>query len=242
MEDKMYEVCSKLAAADSIEHLNKLLVSYFSREGITSLAFTYYKQHTKSGSRLIYNWVTPPLRAWHEHYLDESYADVDRTLESMEQNLVPFLWDIDEQLSKAKNKRELRMRQEAKEFGIYRGLCIPLHGPQGDFVNLVLHQRIQENGLVDWQEKQFIWLAITQCYFHYVRQLLLQTVKSKIKLTKREQQCLELTAQNIRINVIASLLGVSQRTVNFHLQNANKKMGVSNKYLAVMRWVTGAMD
>ncbi|KTC81345.1 helix-turn-helix transcriptional regulator [Legionella brunensis] len=234
----MHEICSKFVSAKSIEHLNQLVISYFYGQGITSLAFTYYKQHTKSGNKLVYDWVTPQLRAWHEHYLGENYADIDRTLESMEQGLMPIFWDIDCQLTSAKNKRELRMRQESKDFGIHQGLCIPLHGPNGDFVVLVLHQRIHETGLDHWQEKQYAWLAISQCYFHYLRQFLLEDSKFAVKLTKREQQCLKLTAQNMRIDAIAKLLGISQRTVNFHIQNANKKMGVSNKYLAVMRWLT----
>ncbi|CEK10323.1 helix-turn-helix transcriptional regulator [Legionella hackeliae] len=233
----MYEICTKMASASSIEHLKQLLINYFSREGITSIALTYYKQHTKTGNKLIYDWVSAPLRAWHEHYLGENYADIDRTLESLEQGLLPTFWDLDCQLANAKNTREQRMRQESKEFGIHQGLCIPLHGPQGDFIVLVLHQRINEAGLHHWEQKQYGWLAIIQCYFHHLRQFLLQDAVSAVKLTRREQQCIQLTAENMRLDAIASLLGVSQRTVNFHLQNANKKLGVNNKYLAVIRWL-----
>lgn len=53
-------------------------------------------------------------------------------------------------------------------------------------------------------------------------------------LTKREQECLRLTAEGFRLEMIAQLLKISKRTVNFHLQNANKKLGVTNKYLAIM--------
>ncbi|MBA3536441.1 MAG: helix-turn-helix domain-containing protein, partial [Tatlockia sp.] len=40
----------------------------------------------------------------------------------------------------------------------------------------------------------------------------------------------------IRLDEIAEILEISQRTVNYHIQNSNKKLGVSNKYLAIMRW------
>lgn len=43
-----------------------------------------------------------------------------------------------------------------------------------------------------------------------------------VPLTKREQECLRLTAEGFRLEMIAQLLKISKRTVNFHLQNANK--------------------
>lgn len=76
-----------------------------------------------------------------------------------------------------------------------------------------------------------------QAYFHYLRKFFISELTEKTaRLTKRERQCLEYTAQGQRVEVIAKTLGLSLRTVHFHLQNANKKMGINNKYLAAMRW------
>lgn len=113
---------------------------------------------------------------------------------------------------------------------------ISSHGFESDFLILVLHQRQNETGLQGWELKQYQWMAITQCYFHYLRKFLLNGAMNSVKLTRREQQCLILTAKGVRVDSIAITLGISQRTVNFHLQNANKKLGVTNKYLAIMRW------
>ncbi|MDP1603931.1 MAG: LuxR C-terminal-related transcriptional regulator [Legionella sp.] len=233
----MNAIIEEMARAESLCQLNSILSTYFAHQGISSLALTYYNRHTKSGNKLIYDWVSPPLKAWHQHYLDENYADIDRTLESSEQSVMPIYWNVFEQLLQAKNKREQRIRQESIEFGIAEGLCIPVYGPQGHFILLVLHQRRNEHGLKNWQEKQFTWLSLTVAYFHHLRRHLINVTSSElIKLTKREQQCLKLTASGLRIEAIAKALELSLRTVNFHLQNANKKLGVSNKYLAAMRW------
>ncbi|CDZ78903.1 Transcriptional activator protein LuxR [Legionella massiliensis] len=232
----MYDLCQRMTLAESKDSLNQMISSYFSQQGISSLAFTYYSQHTKTGSKLIYQWATPALRAWHQHYLDEGYADIDRTLESSEQSLLPVYWDVHEQLAASKNKREARIREESIEFGIDKGLSISIHGPAGDFFVLVVHQRVKETGLSGWQEKQYPWIAIALCYFHHLRQFLLREAVEDSTLTKRERQCLQLTSQGLRIDNIAKALDISRRTVNFHIQNANKKLGVSNKYLAIMRW------
>lgn len=232
----MQTLLQKMSSADSIQSLNAILMSYFYQEEISSLALTYYNNHIKTGSKLIYDWVSPALKVWHQHYLAEDYADSDRTLESSQHSLLPIYWDVYQQLAEAKNKREQRIREESIEFGIAQGLCITVYGPQGDFIVLVLHQRKNEQCLNNWQEKQFNWLFVAQCYFHFLRKHLIQNKpKKEFGLTKREQQCLELTSQGLRIEAIAKNLGISIRTIHFHLQNANKKIGVNNKYLAVLR-------
>lgn len=236
----MRDLVFQMAEAQTVDDLKWIMIHYFAKEGITSLALTLYKQHTKTGSRITYDWVSAALRPWHQHYIEQKYADIDRTLETSEHSLIPVYWDVNEQLAKAKNTRERRIRLESIEFGIDKGLCIPSHGPQGDFLILVLHQRIGQNGLASWQKNQYLWMGITQCYFHYLRKFLLSEHEaSKIHLTRREQQCLELTAKGLRIEMISKNLGITERTCHFHLQNANKKLGVSNKYLAVARWQEG---
>ncbi|BCA96730.1 hypothetical protein TUM19329_30910 [Legionella antarctica] len=234
----MHELTCQMSESLTVDTLKRIIIEFFAKEGITSLAFTFYKYHTKTGSQIIYDWVSPPLLPWHQHYLEQKYADIDRTLESSEHSLIPVYWNVNQQLAQAKNSREQRIRKESIDFGIEKGLNIPVHGSFGDFVVLVLHQRVHQNGLEQWQNKQYQWMTIAQYYFHYLRKLLLSEQEdSKIHLTNREQQCLELTAQGIRIGMIAKNLGITQRTCNFHLQNANKKLGVTNKYLAATRWL-----
>ncbi|MBA2710372.1 MAG: LuxR family transcriptional regulator [Tatlockia sp.] len=232
----MYFVCQRMAFAHSIKELTEMTANSFLQEGISSLAFTYYRKHTKTGSKLIFDWATKPLRPWHQHYINQGYADIDRTLEAIAQSLLPVYWDVNQQLPQSKNKREARIRQESIDFGINKGLSISIYGPGGDFLVLVIHQRIDEKGLEGWEEKQYKWTAIAQCYLHYLRQFLLNKSHKNLNLTQREQQCLKLTSQGLRIDNIAEVMDISRRTVNFHLQNANKKLGVTNKYLAIIRW------
>ncbi|WP_115711742.1 helix-turn-helix transcriptional regulator [Legionella sainthelensi] len=230
----MQSIKKRMAEVKSIDELNTLLKNYFWSISIKSFAFTYYNQHTKTGSKLVYEWATPPLDAWHKYYLQEGYADIDRTLESTEQSLLPIFWDVKEQFRLAKNKRMRRFKEESLLFGLDKGLCIPLHGPKGEFVILVLHQRINEQGLTNWENHVDAWIGILHTYFHFLRLLLNEKNIGVVPLTKREQECLRLTAEGFRLEMIAQLLKISKRTVNFHLQNANKKLGVTNKYLAIM--------
>lgn len=231
------EFINNIARATTLKQLNQTLARYLAYHGISSYAFTVYQTHTRSGQKLIYEMTSAPLALWHQHYLDSGYADVDQTLTNTEVSLIPTFWDVQQQLTQAKKGREQRVREESIDFAIDKGLSIPLHGPDNWFAVLVLHQRKGEKGLQHYQTLQHEWISAATFYFHYFRHHFLQqsTPPQQRHLTKREQQCLQLTAEDIPINEIAKRLHISVRTVNFHLQNANKKLGVSNKYMAILK-------
>lgn len=53
-------------------------------------------------------------------------------------------------------------------------------------------------------------------------------------LTAREIECIRLAAQGLTIGETASRIQVAERTVEFHLGNAVRKLGASNKLRAVV--------
>lgn len=226
-----------LQIADNLEEAKNLLNQYLNKFNIKAYAFTYYSQHTKSGQKLKFHCVSAALNPWHTYYLEQFYADVDRTLEKSNVNVLPIFWDIEEQLKNAKNGRELRMRQESKEFGIDKGLSVPVFGPNNDFASLTLHQFKGETVLQHYEQFQFEWLTVAKIFYHYINKLLLrnQEVTPTFKLTRREEQCLMLTSKSWRVNDIAKELKISPRTVNFHIQNANKKVGTTNKHHSIYK-------
>ena len=146
----MIEWQHKMAKAICLSNLQDILAAYFAKEGIHSFAVTYYNQHTKTGNKLLYDWVSHALKPWHDYYLEEGFADIDRTLETAERSLLPVFWDVHEQLLAAKNKRERRIREESIRYGHDKGLSITIFGPQGDFIVCALHQRLNEQGLNNW--------------------------------------------------------------------------------------------
>ncbi len=54
-------------------------------------------------------------------------------------------------------------------------------------------------------------------------------------LTPREELCLNWVAQGKTSWEIGVILGITERTVNFHIQNASSKLGVSNRQAAIAR-------
>ncbi len=229
---------SQLEQANTERHAKAFLTAYLASYGIRNYAFTFYSGHIKSGRELKYHCVSNSLRDWHVHYLEQNYADVDRTLEESYTLTLPLFWHVQNQLELAKNKKEQRIREESIEFGIDKGLSLPVHGPNDDFVVLVLHQFKNENCLVNYQSFQFEWLSAAHIFYHYIKKILSLNHNSKTlnKLTRREEQCLTLTAKSWRVEQIAKELKISSSTVNFHIQNANKKLGTNNKYQSLYKY------
>jgi DNA-binding CsgD family transcriptional regulator len=60
----------------------------------------------------------------------------------------------------------------------------------------------------------------------------------KIALSAREEECLLWAAQGKTSKETGLILGVTERTVNFHLYNAFDKLKVHNKNAAVARAIT----
>ena len=61
------------------------------------------------------------------------------------------------------------------------------------------------------------------------------------KLTRRELDVLSWTAQGKTAWEVSVILGMSEKTVNFHLGNAMRKLGVSSKHQAVLKCVAAGL-
>lgn len=59
--------------------------------------------------------------------------------------------------------------------------------------------------------------------------------KSELRLTDRELQVLTWVARGKSSSDIATILGISERTVNFHLDNAMRKAGVATRVQAAVK-------
>jgi DNA-binding CsgD family transcriptional regulator len=57
-------------------------------------------------------------------------------------------------------------------------------------------------------------------------------------LTPRELECLKWTMAGKSAHVIGKILAISTSAVNFHIQNAMRKLGVASKHQAVLRCVS----
>lgn len=225
-----------LNQASNLAQLNKALTRYLLSYGISAFTFTYYTNIAGSKHALFHELVSDNLKAWHAYYHQENFSQVDQTYQKVNKLNIPVFWDLQEQLNSAKTEKEKRMRQEGLNLGVRVGLAIPVHGPKGDYAELSLRQFQHETCLIPWQEHKYAWQCAALYYYHHLHaHLSPPSIQIEFHLTPRELQCLQLLIQNYSTLEIASNLSMTERTVNFHIQNINHKLGTKNKYQSISK-------
>ncbi|MCD6047208.1 MAG: putative Transcriptional regulator, LuxR family with an autoinducer-binding domain [Gammaproteobacteria bacterium] len=215
----------------TLDKLNAALKLFLQQHAISTFAFTYYSSIPSNRNRVKYDFVSENIRAWHEYYLAQHFEEVDSELQKARQTILPVYWELKKQLKQAKTVREKQLRQDALSVNVEKGLSIPIHGPEDDFAILLLQQCQGETGLENYLTKELYWLAVGYVYYEFVRRFLLKESPQALmqNLSQRELQCLRLASQGLTANEIAKQIGLTTRTVNFHWQNINKKLGTRNK-------------
>ena len=177
---------------------------------------------------------------WWKRYTAKGYMTIDPIVMHCATRLTPISWD---QVGPQENENEQirRFMGEAREFGLNSGISFPIHSAQGEFAMLNL-----ASGENQVQAKSSIleampYASLFSAYLHeavhriFEHQVLPLT---GVRLTDREKQCLLWAAEGKTNWETSHILGVSERTVVFHLQNAADKLQVSRRQQAVARAVS----
>jgi len=175
-------------------------------------------------------------RAWREHYDRNSYLAIDPVIARALGSIMPFGWD---ELDLG-DPRAARLFQEAAGHGLRHGFSVPVHGGHGEggVLSLARPEPPLPEDLVArrqlFQDAQ--WLAhVLQTK---LRALVFEDTRPGNRhLTRRERDCLRLAAEGQSAQNIARELRIAERTVVFHLNHAEEKLGTTRRQHAVARGV-----
>lgn len=168
---------------------------------------------------------------WRAIYRENNYVDVDPTVQHGIRSLLPILWS-ENVFSSAPD-----LWEEAKSFGLRYGWaqsCRCASGAGGMLTLSRSHDALSANELRDKGTKM-AWLAQV-AHLTMSKCMLPKLVPEvQVKLSAREVEILRWTADGKTSGEISEILNISERTVNFHINNAITKMNTSNKTAAVVR-------
>lgn len=176
-------------------------------------------------------------KEWRGHYVEQGYQEIDPTVEHCirDRRVIPILWD-----RKAFGTRKAaKMLGEARECGLASGVSFAVHGGHGEAAMLSLATARDSRDAKRDVVGKLGEAQLLACYLHEAVQRVVLSKEAvplaKVVLTGREKECLLWAAEGKTTWEISSILHTSERTVVFHLQNASRKMGVSNRCHAVAR-------
>lgn len=233
-----HELIDLLSKADSVEAIHSACSSLCDRFGFDR--FQYGARFPTSFIKPYYVFISSYQDEWRARYLAEKYMSVDPAVLHCASRLTPFPW---EQIA-LQEKDDETIRQfmgEAREFGLNSGVSFPVHSAQGEFAMFSVASGLDPRSAKSQILDTLPFVHLFTSYLHEsVRRIFEQEVLplKKVQLTGREQECLLWTAEGKTTWETSKILGVSERTITFHLQNVTGKLKVVNRQQAVARAVS----
>jgi len=177
---------------------------------------------------------------WVRMYETRGFIEVDPRLRGVWDSSAPLIWD-QTTFSGARHRRFLRA---AADFGLCSGLALPVHNPYHVHGIFSLSSSLDRTDAARRAHLRRV-LGSTMVLSSYVYELLLASVVAHClpspvsggPFTGRQLECLRLVAKGFTSAQAAGLLGVRERTINFHVGRLLRRMAVSSRREAVTRAV-----
>jgi LuxR family quorum sensing-dependent transcriptional regulator len=218
---KVFEAANEIEQAPDLAAVVTRLRASLERFGFTAcLAMNLPNQDNKRWHEhvLINEW--PP--AWYERYMTAGHYRHDPCAARCRTSAGPFVWS--EIGYHALEEPAQRVMNEADEFGLREGICIPIHAPfaypaavtvAGESVDLAPTARYAVH-------------TLAQYAYHAAARIVRAPYKAAPRLSAREREVLEWTAAGKTAWEVSRILGISENTVGTHLRNAKRKLDTSN--------------
>ncbi|TPJ18929.1 LuxR family transcriptional regulator [Mesorhizobium sp. B2-7-3] len=197
-------------------------------------------------ARLGYRWFAylgfsePALKvlssypsSWAQQYVERRYEVIDPIVQTARSTQRSFQWD--RRTLRTALASQQRFFAEAAKFGIHSGATVPIRGGFGRFAAFTLAGN-RDASLEVRSTEVMDTLQLAGLYYHahvYAKLQLGLTRLADAPLTQRERQCLSWAARGKKMPETAKVLGITTRTVVFHLENARSKLGASTVAQAV---------
>ena len=202
----------------------------------------------RTAMRLGFRWFaylriverTPKLissypKSWTSRYFDLHYQQLDPVVRRARLEHDLFGWKSGAPVQVG-TKDQRRFFEEAVSFGILGVVTIPIRGGFGRMAAFTLasDDRVLHPEHLMAASKPILRLVGLHFHTHLAaRQLIAKEAEVNPVLGQRERQCLAWAARGKTVAESALLLGISPRTVAFHLDNAKRKLDATSIAQAV---------
>lgn len=241
---ELEDALNGIAGCQSVDELHAFMARVVEALGFACHTYMDVRQLPISDEPVPFHVTTVP-EAFVEAYVSENLLGYDPVIRRAASTNAAFTWsDCPEFNLSARPRRGLKSRalqvmQLADDFGYTQGFVLPTHAvdsqgrPASALFSLYWRDRLNA---FDPQKSAPIWLRLAAASCHE-RMLELRGVSSGQSappiLTDRERECLVWACRGKTRSETADILGIGDRTVEFHFANAMKKLGVYNKFHAI---------
>jgi DNA-binding CsgD family transcriptional regulator len=215
-------VSSKLTSASE---LLELFLKAVEAEGYQNAVFAKARDRRLSSIP----WNHFPI-GYADEYRNSEWDKIDPIVQHIHTARHPFRWNDLCAHAGITDKQKVFLHQ-CRELGVHSGVTIPLHGPGTEVDLISLSLRDEKADAVD---KLGMLYAISAQYWLKFNEFNEPPPPKEMHLTAKELECLRWCKEGKTNWEIGEITSTSEKTVEFHLSNAIRKLGACNRITAVV--------
>jgi DNA-binding CsgD family transcriptional regulator len=220
IEHKTLDFIAEIDGVDDSESVRLLFQRFLEVEiGLTNVVCLKVPNASETLNNTIYFNTRP--EAWTEHYVEANHIYNDPMVRELFKTYDPYAWS-DVLKRRDLERADLRIVQEAGEFGMREGFVVPIYQLNGYF-GLVS----AAGGKLELSDRMRSVLQLTSIYVHdKVARLHRAMREQKANLTPREVECLKWVSAGKSDWVIGEIL--------HYIESAKRKYEVTTRVQAVL--------
>lgn len=228
--DLTLDFLKSLDRSVSTADILKLLNRHLRRFGIEHyMAGAVYGPRARPRDQLTQAPLATMPREWKHRYMAQGYLLKDPTMRLLGLARAPFTWG--EALHQAGNDDvSRRVLSEAADFGMADGVTVPLLTLDGEMAGFSFSgARIE----MAPSERDLLQVIAT---YAFAQLLLIRNAElglDTVTLSPREREALQWTAEGKTAWEIGSVMGISEKGVEYHLRAVRSKLGAVNSIQSV---------
>ncbi len=170
-------------------------------------------------------------RNWLEHYCSAGLIEIDPIIKHCRRELVPIFWATERRRARGRSRRFWEQREQ---YGLRSGLSIPL---RYELFRGTLSVAFDDSDAAE--QEVYSLLAISQLFMlvPYLLAGMCHQLRTSIPvrqdLTPKELECLYWASAGKTTWEMSHILTCSERTIDFHLLNAQRKLGSVSRQHAI---------
>jgi LuxR family transcriptional regulator, quorum-sensing system regulator BjaR1 len=171
-------------------------------------------------------WKVPA--DWRALYSGENFFQRDPAVRQSRRSVLPFDW-ASAPYDQETEPHLAEVMDRARDFNVHKGISVPIPSPSG-IIGTVWVAGPHFN---DREVYKPLLHSLALHVFHRLEQLMGRRLHKDVRLTEREREILAWASEGKTAWEIGRILGLSQRTVEWHVGQACKKLGATNRLQAI---------